>query len=146
MNDADLPSRLALLRNVSLFARLSDAELRPLAHIAESRHWDAGDVVCKQGEAGAELYVIREGRLRVQVAKGQDLENGLPGATVATLEKGQVFGEVALLDGAPRSASVVAIDDCETLQISGDALDELLDIYPEIAQGIIAGLVQYLRR
>jgi CRP/FNR family transcriptional regulator, cyclic AMP receptor protein len=146
MSDADLFSRLALLRNVSLFAQLSDEKLRPVAQVAESRHWEAGEAICRQGEAGTALYIVREGRMEVRVAKSGELEAGDLGAAVATLEKGQIFGEVALLDGSPRSASVIALEDAETLQISDGALDELLDIYPEIATGIIAGLVEYLRR
>jgi CRP-like cAMP-binding protein len=91
------------LKSVYLFRGLSPAQLERLGGITRAARYDVGDVIFRQNDPGDHLYVITQGQVQVQVT-GDD---GAPHAAVF-LGTGQVFGEMALLDQGPRSATVIA--------------------------------------
>jgi CRP-like cAMP-binding protein len=93
-----------------------------------------GEVVLRQGDPGDSLYVVRAGSVAVQV--------GAPGTRreVATLTGGQFFGEMSLMTGESRSATVVAKSDCECYIVDKAAFKEILDERPELA-GIISEIL-----
>src|SRR5438093_10706764 len=101
---------LEWLRRVPLFARLDQRELTILAHVARERHYAAGQDIVRQGEGGIGVYLLVEGRVRMlrQTADGgeRQLDEVGPGA---------IFGELAVLDEAPRVATVRAVDGCTCL-------------------------------
>jgi CRP/FNR family cyclic AMP-dependent transcriptional regulator len=137
---------VATLAKVDLFRGLSS---RVLSRIAESGHearYDAGATVIVQGEsvagfrafspAGVEMHVILDGRARIDVG----------GVTHATLGPGEYFGELSLIDGAPRSADVLAADGgLTTLAISKWTFDDLLEKHPEVAVPMLRVLAARLR-
>ncbi len=93
---------LSLMRTVPLFNGLSDEQLQRLVAISEEEIFNAGDVIVQQGAAGNKLYVIADGQVEVRVRSAP----GQPERSELFLGRGQIFGEMALLDEGPRSATV----------------------------------------
>jgi hypothetical protein len=127
--------KLMILREAPLFAGLSGEELYPVGEIAQRAVYAPGDVVVKQGDPGDALFVVASGKLRI-VKDGKALRE---------IGRGAVFGEVALLDGAPRAATVEAVTDAEVLRVPRSEFEALLDESPEIARAVIRMLLGYLR-
>jgi CRP-like cAMP-binding protein len=127
--------KVLVLRGSSLFGDLSGEELYPVAEIAEPTPFAAGDVVVREGDPGDALFVVAGGRF--EIVKGE--------AKLRVIEKGAVFGELALLDGAPRSATVVTLVDGQLLRIPRAEFEALLDESPELARGVIRTLLGHLR-
>jgi HEAT repeat protein len=124
-----------LLKGVPLLSDLSGEQLLPVTEIVQRKTFEAGDVVFAEGEPGDHLYVVLDGE--VDVLKG--------GERVATLGTKECFGEMALLDQSPRSASIRARKELELLAISRDDFQDLLDTHPALARGVIRVLTQKLR-
>jgi CRP/FNR family transcriptional regulator len=97
--------RIELLSHISLFCELSRRELHKLADAAIQRDYPQGTTIVRQGETGVGFYVVISGRALIQqrLAGGSNRE-------LATLGRGGIFGEMALIDIFPRSASVVALE------------------------------------
>ncbi len=93
-----------VLRGVMLFAGLSDAELEAVAEICKERHLYRGEVLAEQGAPGDEFYVVTDGFLEISIAGDTTSSQVL-----VNLGKGQIIGEMALIDQGPRSATVRAI-------------------------------------
>jgi CRP-like cAMP-binding protein len=99
---------------------LSEVDLESLASEAQTKLFLIGQSVVQQFDEGSSLFVVREGLLDVQVEV-----DGLV-RTVGHLKPGSFFGEMSLLTGAPRSASVVTVTDCLVLEITKDTIEPLL--------------------
>src|SRR5512147_2679932 len=108
------------LRKSPLFEGLSDEELQRLMDMAEPRSLRAGEILIRQGELGDTAYVVISGEFEVQKQAGQSL------IKIDVRNPGDVVGEMALLSQAPRSATVIAKTDAETLCIPKDAFEKLL--------------------
>jgi uncharacterized membrane protein len=134
------PDDLALLAKTPLFANLDDAERAALARILVAHHYDPGQTVFMRGNPGDALYLIRSGRVQAQI------ENDV-GETVVLSESkaGEVFGEVALFDGGPRSATVVATEPTEVRILSRDAMLDYLSRHPHAAFDLMAVMSRRLR-
>ncbi len=116
---------LAVLGNVELFDGVSPYELKAIARICHERTYITGDVIAAQGEMGDELFVICEGL--VEILRSDSPDDPSP-RTVVNLGQGQIFGEMALVDHGPRSASVRAISEKTVVQaIRRDDFEELCD-------------------
>ena len=122
------------LATVPLFSACSKKELQMVAKSAERVSVPAGKVVVTEGAAGTEFFVIIDGRARVE----------RHGRQVAALGTGSFFGDLALLDRAPRNASVIADSDLEVAKIGQRAFDALLD-HPGFSKKLLAGLARRLR-
>lgn len=105
-----------MLGQVELFEGLDEAELEQIAEICDERTYKAGDVVAKQGDPGDELFVIWDGL--VEVVHEETPQDPTP-RTVVNLGQGQLFGEMALVDLGPRSATVRVVSETATLQAIG---------------------------
>jgi len=119
------------LRKSPLFEGLTDAELKQLMAMAESVSLRAGDVLIKQGEPGDSAYVLINGEFEVQKQSGQSL------IKIDVRNPGDVVGEMALLSRAPRSASVIAKTDGETLRIPQEAFEKLLQSSTTAAMAVL---------
>ncbi len=126
-DERDVIERLAA---VDIFAPLSAAETEKLAAASVSRVFAPGEAVIRAGQEGSSMFVVQHGRVQVQIT-----ENGSP-RTVATLGKGDFFGEMALLTGEPRSANVVAIEETEVLEIGHEAMKQLFETNPNLCETI----------
>jgi len=127
--------RVIILKSIGLFANTPDEALAELATLLEEIEVPAGQNVVEQGAAGDSLYVIVRGR--VAVLDGENLLN--------ELEDRAVFGELALLDSEPRTATVRALEDVTVLRLTQDAFYDLMSDYVEVAMGTIQMLTRTLR-
>ncbi len=130
------------LRSCALFARCSDETLEQCATQLRVRRYRRNDTIFHQGDPGDSLYIVQSGTVKIVLLSPE----GEEGAIIATLGRGAFFGELALLDGAPHSASVVAIDQVDALVLHREQFDHLIDTDPELRRALFAGLTAELRR
>jgi CRP/FNR family transcriptional regulator, cyclic AMP receptor protein len=133
-------SAVELLKSVALFADLEGEELERFSHVAVPRSFPAGTRVFHEGDSSDACYIVKEGSFRVtrEHSDGRAI-------TLATLGAGEIFGELAMLDGDSRSASAEALTDGELLALPANDVRSLLARHPEIALKLVAGLVRRLR-
>ncbi len=124
-----------LLAKAPVFSTLSPELLEPILASGEARTFHAGETIVRQGDPGDDLHVILEGRVRV--------ERG--GRALETLAEGEFFGEVAVLDGRPRSADVVAETAVRTLRLSREVVRDALEREPRAAWAMLQVLAARLR-
>lgn len=124
-----------VLAAVELFARCGRSELKTVARHVETVRLEPGVDLTRQGDAGDAFYVIIDGQARVTV----------DGETVNTLGPGQYFGELALLDGEPRSATVTSETDLDVAVLGLRMFRTLVREFPDIAVQLLAGLAAALR-
>ncbi len=127
--------RLPFVRNLSLFTQLSDEQLGPICEILDEVECAAGKAVILAGDVGDSLYIITQGKMRVE--RGGEL--------IAQVGPGAVVGELALMDKQPRSADVIAITPARLLQLSAEKLTSLLDRHGAIARGLFQLVTERLR-
>jgi CRP-like cAMP-binding protein len=126
-----------VLSRVPLFADLPPRDLRRVAALAEETWFNAGRVVVEEGQPGSSFYVILDGEARVT--------KGPAGRTLGRLGPGDHFGEMALLDGQPRSATVIAESSLDTVRIRRAAFRTLLKREPDVGLRIMATLAARVR-
>jgi CRP-like cAMP-binding protein len=126
------------LRNVPLFSRCSGRELRIVARHAEPVRLPAGSVLFREGDTGDAFFVVLDGTAEVR--------KGRSDRRVNTLAPGASFGELALLDAAPRSATVVAATDLELAVLGARIFRTLLRELPSISERLLAALAGELRQ
>jgi CRP/FNR family cyclic AMP-dependent transcriptional regulator len=127
--------RVAVLHRVALFADVPGEALVPVARLLEEVRVDAGVTIMERGAVEDWLFVVADGRVRVHIDAKTLVENG----------PGGVFGELAVLAPAPRSASVTAMEPTLLLRLRRVAFEELLDDRPEIARAVISTLARLLQ-
>ena len=125
-----------LLGAVDLFSRCSRAELKTVTRHVETVRLDPGIELTHQGDPGDAFYVILDGHARVTV----------DGDGVDTLGPGQYFGELALLDGEPRAATVTSETELEVAVLGVRMFRTLLREFPDLNGQLLAGLAGALRR
>jgi signal transduction histidine kinase len=127
------------LRQLPLFAGLPEEDLDRLWDMAETVAVVAGETLVAEGEPGASMYVALDGRFEVSARSGErDL-------VLATLGPGEVIGEISLLEGSSRTATVRAIQDGQVLKISRDSFQQFLQRSPSAALGIVKTMATRLR-
>lgn len=129
-----------LLSRVPLFQGLSRAHLASLAGLAEDVSYNAGRVIVKRDDPGKAFYVIVEGEAKVVKGKITTAR------AEALLGPGDFFGELALLDGEPRAASVVAASPLATIRIERAAFRRMLREEPDIAIKLLEGMARRTRK
>ncbi len=130
----------AQLGRTLLFNGLDQDELRRLAGIAREVTLATGEVLFDQGDESDGLYVVASGIVRIFLTADDGRE-----ATVFLSEDGEVIGEMALLDGLPRSAGAAALTDAKLIYIPRTPFLDLLDSSPKLARQIILTLCERLR-
>ena len=130
-----------IVRQVTLFSTLEDRELQALAALARPITVQRGEIIISQGSVGDALYVVIGGRVRVYVSDkdGKEMVLALEGPSA-------VFGEIAVLDGAVRSASIAAMEQTELLKISADDFFALLERNTELNRSVIQSLAGRIRK
>jgi len=126
----------AVLQQVPLFASLSRRQLRRVAGCARTRRFEDGAAIVRAGQTGTTFYVLLEGEAVVATPRGRGVR----------LHAGDYFGEMALLDGAPRSADVRAAGDVVALEIGRTAFGRLLKQEPPIALALLRTLAERVRK
>ena len=129
-----------LLRRVPLFSELSEDELAQIARVAVPRSYPSDTRVFHEGDAGDACYIVRSGNCRVT----REHPDGRA-ITLANLGPGSIFGELAMLDGESRSASVEVTDDAELLALPAGDMKALIRTHPEMAEKLVVALTRRLR-
>lgn len=127
--------RLLFVRGVPIFQELRDDFLVRLASVMDELSFPAQHIIFTEGQEGRSLYIVISGRVRVHIGD-RDL---------AQLEQGTCFGEMALFDAEPRSASVTTLESCECLMLTQQQLYDAIDETPGIAVNIIRLLSRRIR-
>jgi flavin reductase (DIM6/NTAB) family NADH-FMN oxidoreductase RutF len=124
-----------LLADAPVFGALPPDQLERLLGAGTERTYEAGETIVRTGELGDELYAVLEGRVRIERA----------GRTLATFGPGEVVGEVAVLDGRPRSADIVAEEPVRCLTVSRAALRAAIEAEPQVAWELLGVIASRLR-
>jgi CRP-like cAMP-binding protein len=125
----------ALLKKVPLFSRLSEKALASIVKVAIEKEFKAETRIVSEGDTGTGFYLITAGSTEVSRS----------GARIAKLGAGEFFGEMALLDGAPRSADVTALEDTKCLVLTLWVLKGIIAANPNVALGMLEELARRLR-
>lgn len=118
------------LSDVEIFAPLNDEETQKLAKACESKIFSPNEPIVRKGQEGKSMFVVHKGSVKVQI-----IENGVP-KTVNTLHEGEIFGEMGLFTGEPRSANVIAAEETEVLEIKHTAVKPLFKKNPNLAEAL----------
>jgi CRP/FNR family transcriptional regulator, cyclic AMP receptor protein len=129
-----------LLRNVPLFAVLTESQLEVLTSVVSRKSFPRSTTIIAAGDMTDSLYVIISGRLKVMMSDDDGGE-----VILAILGPNEFFGEMGLLDDAPRSASVVAIEPCELLSLSKQNFKKCMAENFEMTMTVMRGVVKRLR-
>lgn len=140
MREEDPDSSVALLNRVPLFSELSSEDLERISRVAVPRSYPKGVRVFHEGDRSDACYIVRSGDLRVT----REHPDGRAIA-LATLGPGDIFGELAMLDGEARSASVESLTDCELLALPASDVRQLLRGSSEITVKLVFALTRRLR-
>ena len=136
--EARILERIEFLKNISLFAILTNEHLDSVARIMFEQWVENGEYICLQGEEGNELYIIKQGEVEVlQKSNGKD-------QTIFTAKEGACLGELAILGAITRTASLRAKKDLQLLVIKGEHFLDLLKKYPDISIQMLGLMVERL--
>jgi CRP-like cAMP-binding protein len=127
--------RFDSLSRVGVLAALGPEQIRLLATENADRTYARGEQVIHQGDPGGSMFVIMSGRVEVTAQDGT-----APPTPLAVLQTGDYFGEMSLMTGAPRVATVTALDETRLLQIGNDSFRRILKIRPELVEELGAAL------
>ena len=141
MSDDGTAKKESLLGQSFIFKALDDQSKRDLATFAYLKRYSAGDVIFNMGSPGQSMMAIAEGTVRVSM-----LTPTARNVTLAELHTGDVFGEIALLDGRERSADVRALTNCTVVVLERRALLDILKRNPDLSIKLIELLCQRVRR
>lgn len=137
----DQQLRIESMRRCLLFAHAETTSLLIVADKLRTRHYRRNEVIFHQGDPGDSLHILASGAVKIVLPSAEGDE-----AIIATLRPGDFFGELALLDGAPRSATTTALEATETLVLPRATFRELLDADPRLRDALYTGLATELRR
>lgn len=125
-----------IIKDVPFFRSLGRESIDYITEKLKFKQFSKGDMICKVGDPGDKMYIVLSGKVEVKTAGGQSL---------AFIHGGNYFGEMSLLTGEPRSASVEAAEDTETFLLEKPDFDVILDKYPTISIAMSKIMSQRLR-
>ena len=126
------------LKSVSLFSDLNDAQLEQVAGVVKEKTCKINEVIFEEGTPGDALYLVTDGSVRIaqRVTKKRE--------ALSFLRKGDFFGEMALFEDAPRSATVTAVENSAFLVFSKDDFNAVLDSSPDVAARILRAMIKIM--
>jgi CRP/FNR family transcriptional regulator, cyclic AMP receptor protein len=130
----------AFLQRVPLLSGLNEAQLEALAAGSVRRSFPKGRTIVAEGEPSQSLHILLSGRAKVQRSDAEGKE-----VILAVLGPGECFGEMSLIDDAPRSASVITLEPCDFMSINKESFKALLAQSHDMAMQVMRGLVRRLR-
>ncbi len=131
----------AFLRQVSLFSGLSDKDLRELESVVRERSFRKNEVIFHAQEPGSALFVIKRGRVKISMDDKSGRE-----IILRLFTAGDFFGEMSLLDGEPRSATVSSLEPCQALILYRDQFIEFVTRRPQVVMKMLTALSRRLRK
>ena len=132
--------RLGTLRQLALFSTLSRLELRVVDDLLHQRRFLKGEIIFDEGEEGQALHVVITGRVLICRQRESGAER------ITEIDAGVAFGELALLENAPRALQARAEEDCVLASLARSDLESLLDTHAVIASKILLQLARHLGR
>ena len=132
---------VSALARCPLFEQADDAMLHSIAVGMRRRRFRRNEVIFHQGDPGDSLHIVASGAVKIVLPSAEGEE-----AIIATLRPGDFFGELSLVDGAPRSATATALEPSETLILPRTGFYELLDQVNGLRDALLTGLARELRR
>jgi len=129
------------LRESCLFERADEEALTAVARLLRKRRFRRGETIFHQGDPGDALHIVSSGAVKIVLPSTDGGE-----AIIATLRVGDFFGELALLDGAPRSATAIALEASQTWTLPRAAFLTMIDRDKALRESLLAGLARELRR
>jgi len=129
------------LASVPFFSGLDAVGLETIGRSVRTRRFRRGEVIFHLGDPGDALFIVMSGGIKISLPSDTGDE-----AILATLRSGDVFGELALLDGAPRSATATAIEPTETLVLPRAQFRDLIATEPAVRDALLASIAGELRR
>jgi len=130
-----------LLKRVPIFSQLINDELDKIRDLCVTQHYVKDRIILIEEESGNTLFIIQKGRVKVSRMSDDGRE-----VILSILERGEFFGELSLIDGKARSASVTAIEDSEVLMLRRGDFMGLLEEYPQIAISLLKELAARIRK
>lgn len=124
-----------VLRSVPLFHGMTDRTVEAIEGLAEEATYPSGAVLVREGDPGDCFIVIVNGRATVDQG----------GQAIRELSAGDFLGEISLVDGGPRTATVTAVDPIQALVVRRDGFDRLMTDYPPVRLDVLTALTQRLR-
>jgi CRP-like cAMP-binding protein len=133
--EAKVPS---FLKEVNLFEGLENKVINQIFRLGMVQNFRPGDTIIREGQPGGNLHILINGKAEVlKTVKGK----GGKGKQLAKLDRGSIFGEMSVFDGAPYSASIRALDDCDVHIIRGSDFKDFLNNNPKTAVAILSTLI-----
>jgi len=136
--------QIAILKQMGLFRDLDSLELIQVSKLVKHRKYEKDEVVLKEGDHGASLFVVKSGQFRAYVGQEESEKD------LAVFKSADSFGELALIDHAPRSATVRAMTRGDLLEFDAAALESLmnhsLDLKLKLLSNLVRDLAAKLRR
>lgn len=129
-----------MLANTAMFGPLGDDDRRAVAQELRDSVWDQGQVVFSRGDPGRDIYLVTNGRVRLSILTSEGRE-----LSFAHAEAGQVFGEIAVLDGGQRTADATAVTKVQALTLSKPALMKLMESRPALREAVVRFLCKRVR-
>lgn len=129
------------LKKVGILSGLRQEYLEMLAKLSTVRTFKKGEVIIKQGDPGTGLFMVISGTVTITMKS----RPGFPDAVLAQMSKGEVFGEMSLIDGQSRSATVTASTECQILELNRWVFLDALRREPNIAVAMLPVLVKRIR-
>jgi len=142
MVSSDAAIARTALRSCALFRELDDATVALVADAMRSRRFRRGEVIFHVDDPGDALFVVTAGEIKIVLPSDETAEPVI----LTTIGEGGFFGELAVLDGRPRSASAIAVRTAETLVLRRSAFDRLVDAEPGLRRVLFAALAAEIRR
>ena len=130
-----------LLSQVPLFSSLGSDDLERLSSSLQLRRYDRGTLLFQQGDVGTDLFIIRQGEVTIRLSSPDGRE-----VSLALLRQGDAFGELALLDDAPRSTDAVAREETALLSLNREDFHRFLEERPQVVPVLLAELSRLVRR
>lgn len=131
---------VSLLSKTKLFGGLAEGDLKAVAQAMRPADFTASQVIFQRGDPGKELYLVLNGRVRLSVLSADGRELSFAHATA-----GQVFGEMATLDGGERSADATAVNKVSAMSLSQGVLMRLIESHPAVSRAVISFLCSRIR-
>mgnify|MGYP001054292054 CR=1 FL=1 len=128
-----------VLRKINIFKQLKGLDLVQINRIAKTKAFNSGDRIIEEGSPGECFYIIKSGGVRVMKKTKKGGEE-----VIAVLGPFDHFGEMSLFDKSPRSASIVASENCELIEIEGKELEKLMSHNPEMSERIYRNIISSL--
>jgi CRP-like cAMP-binding protein len=130
-----------LLTQIAMFEHLGAEDLERLSALLQVRRYAKGEVIFHQGDVGTALYIVRKGEVAIRLSSSEGKE-----VILALLGRGEAFGELALLDGEPRSTDAVAREESSLLCLQREDFRSFLQERPQVTMDLLAVLSRMVRR